>query len=64
MLRDKLAEQRDCLVTDAALDHGLTHLGRLAQAYRRLFGESPVQTRRKHGVDGEDDAPAPLPAGR
>jgi AraC-like DNA-binding protein len=64
MLRDKLAEQRECLVTDAALDRGLTHLGRLAQAYRRLFGESPVQTRRKHGVDGEGDEPAPSPAGR
>jgi len=31
-------------VTRAALDHGLTHLGRLAAQYRTLFGESPHET--------------------
>ncbi len=31
-------------VTDIALDHGVTHLGRFAVEYRRLFGEGPRAT--------------------
>jgi AraC-like DNA-binding protein len=36
-------EQGLC-VTDVALSHGFTHLGRFAGDYRRHFGESPRQT--------------------
>ncbi len=31
-------------VTQIAFDHGITHLGRFAASYRRLFGELPSQT--------------------
>ncbi len=31
-------------VTACALDSGISHLGRFAQAYRRRFGENPVET--------------------
>jgi AraC-like DNA-binding protein len=34
-------------VTQAALDHGVSHLGRFAVSYRELFGESPSQTLRR-----------------
>jgi len=33
-------------VTDIAMDTGITHLGRFAINYRRLFGESPSETLR------------------
>ncbi len=33
-------------VTQVALDHGVTHLGRFAASYRSLFGESPSRTAR------------------
>jgi AraC-like DNA-binding protein len=33
-------------VTQVALDTGVTHLGRFAEAYRHLFGETPIQTLR------------------
>jgi len=33
-------------VTDVAMDTGITHLGRFATSYRRLFGESPSETLR------------------
>jgi AraC-like DNA-binding protein len=62
MVRDKLAAESECLVTDAALDLGLNHLGRLAQAYRRLFGESPVQTRRRRDAGDPEAVPAPSPS--
>jgi AraC-like DNA-binding protein len=32
------------LVKSAALDAGLTHLGRFSAEYRELFGESPTMT--------------------
>jgi AraC-like DNA-binding protein len=63
LVRDRLSDERECLVTEAALDHGLNHLGRLAQAYRQLFGESPVETRRKRGEVELDAVPAPSPVG-
>ena len=31
-------------ITEVALNHGLTHLGRFAVEYRRYFGESPRET--------------------
>ncbi|QCP84706.1 AraC family transcriptional regulator [Cereibacter sphaeroides] len=34
----------DSDVTDCALDSGITHLGRFAQAYRQRFGERPKDT--------------------
>ena len=33
-------------ITEVALDHGVTHLGRFAAQYRALFGESPSETLR------------------
>lgn len=39
-------------VTRAALDHGITHLGRFSAHYRALFGESPSATRRSRAVAG------------
>jgi len=33
-------------VTDVAMDTGITHLGRFATSYRRLFAESPSETLR------------------
>jgi len=35
---------KDVSVTQIAFDHGITHLGRFAASYRRLFGELPSQT--------------------
>jgi transcriptional regulator GlxA family with amidase domain len=31
-------------VTDIALEHGFTHLGKFARAYARRFGERPSET--------------------
>lgn len=53
LVREKLASERGTLVTDAALDVGLGHLGRIARTYRTMFGESPVDTRRRRGVRSE-----------
>ena len=38
------ARGRGQTITDIALETGITHLGRFAHVYRRLFGESPRQT--------------------
>ncbi len=35
-------------ITRIALDCGFTHLGRFSVEYRRAFGETPSQTRRRH----------------
>lgn len=35
-------------VTEVALDHGFTHLGRFSEAYRQRFGELPSQTWKRH----------------
>ena len=35
-------------VTDVALDHGFSHLGRFSGEYRRYFGESPRETLFSH----------------
>jgi AraC-like DNA-binding protein len=42
--RALLRSQPSRTVTDIALDHGVSHLGRFAISYRALFGESPRQT--------------------
>ncbi len=34
-------------LTQVAVDHGVTHLGRFAAYYRSLFGERPSETRRR-----------------
>jgi AraC family ethanolamine operon transcriptional activator len=38
-------------VTQAALDHGFTDLGRFAGYYHEIFGEKPSQTRRRAMAD-------------
>lgn len=40
------------LVKSVALDHGFWHLGRFAQEYRALFGESPSSTMRTSQMAG------------
>ena len=40
------ARARGRTVTDVAMDAGVTHLGRFAESYRMLFGETPHQTLR------------------
>lgn len=44
--RLKAARRTGQSVTDIAMDTGVTHLGRFATSYRRLFAESPSQTLR------------------
>lgn len=43
ILLDTDQEQGHC-ITDVALSHGFSHLGRFAGDYRRYFGESPRET--------------------
>lgn len=40
------AQGRPLMVTDVAMEHGFTDLGRFGQAYKALFGETPSQTLR------------------
>jgi AraC family ethanolamine operon transcriptional activator len=42
-------------VTDVALDWGFVHFGWFSQDYRRLFGETPSQTRERGRMDGAHD---------
>lgn len=42
-----IARQTDVSVTQAALDHGFTDLGRFAAFYRGIYGEVPSRTRTK-----------------
>lgn len=53
-LRIRLGTESDAVgrVSDLAIEEGLTHLGRLAQAYRRLFGELPSETARRGTAAG------------
>jgi AraC-like DNA-binding protein len=37
-------------VSDVALDLGFTHLGRFSSAYKTAFGETPINTLRRHKV--------------
>lgn len=43
----KTARAKSRTVTDVAMEVGVTHLGRFAQSYRLLFGETPLQTWRR-----------------
>lgn len=49
--RRRLMKARDSgqTVTQVAMDVGITHLGRYAACYRRLFGETPSQTLQRGG---------------
>lgn len=48
MARKRLLQaEPDAQVTMIALDSGFTHLGRFSEAYRRAFGERPVDTLRR-----------------
>ena len=42
-----LTARPDAQVTSIALDSGFTHLGRFSEAYRRAFGERPIDTLRR-----------------
>ncbi|GAB7528233.1 AraC family transcriptional regulator [Pseudomonas sp. 3A(2025)] len=43
-VRDRLLERRDLSITEVAMAHGFTHVGRFARYYRERFGELPHQT--------------------
>lgn len=43
----RFARSQGRTVTQVALDLGVTHLGRFAESYRLLFGETPLQTLRR-----------------
>ena len=40
-------------ITRLAFDHGITHLGRFAAAYRLLFGHNPSDTLRERGAEND-----------
>ena len=44
-LHDVSAQQRS--ISDIALDNGFWHLSQFATDYRKLFGETPINTRRR-----------------
>lgn len=46
-VRQELQSGRAASVTEAAMRWGFSHLGRFSAAYKREFGESPGQTRRR-----------------
>ncbi len=46
----RCSNQLSCSVSDIALDHGITHLGRFSSNYYRLFGEKPSTTLRKQAT--------------
>jgi transcriptional regulator GlxA family with amidase domain len=47
-LREELANGKAVRnVTEVALDHGFTHLGRFSSDYRKMFGELPSETLRR-----------------
>lgn len=43
--RSLSANQEQQTIADIALKHGFFHLGQFSQSYKRLFGETPMQTR-------------------
>lgn len=48
-LRRELVNSRTVRnVTEVALDYGFTHLGRFSSDYRKMFGELPSETLRRH----------------
>lgn len=48
-LRQARADDAPASVTDTAIGHGFWHLGRFSSQYRKLFGESPLETARRSG---------------
>jgi AraC family ethanolamine operon transcriptional activator len=63
MLIDRLEGVRRALsvarppvtITDIAIDHGFSELGRFAGSYREAFGESPSETLRGSGRRSESE---------
>ena len=49
---DLLQRAGQTTVTDVALDWGFGHFGWFSQDYRRLFGETPLQTLRRGRARG------------
>ena len=49
--RALLARTTRLRVIDIAVDYGFWHQGHFGTAYRRLFGETPAQTRRRPGCE-------------
>lgn len=47
----RLSKSSHASVTQAALEHGFSDLGRFAVYYRNIFGESPSQTRRQAAAE-------------
>lgn len=52
LVRDALVdpEQRDKTILQVLLEHGAAHQGEFSGQYRRLFGETPLQTRHRDGA--------------
>jgi AraC family transcriptional regulator, ethanolamine operon transcriptional activator len=46
------ASARQRSISDIALDNGFWHLSQFAADYRKLFGESPINTRRRGQISG------------
>jgi transcriptional regulator GlxA family with amidase domain len=60
--RELLRAQSEASITEIAVRCGVNHLGRLAVAYRRRYGESPSVTRqrRKQGLGLRRSSPTVL----